>query len=196
MGTMDWEHTRKSAHAADVALEEPIEGTTERIAGVYRERAKKLSQTAASAPSGTPVLVFRLEQAHYGIELASVSAVLGAVRMTPVPEAEEKLEGLVNVKGTIRPVLNLRFLLNLPPAGRDAPEYFLLLRREQHELGIKVEEIERISALAPAAIAADSPVIASQEGAAKYVSSSTFSALTMLRTSALFAEFWNERSEA
>ena len=190
---MDWEQTRKSVHAADVALEEPMEGAPERVADVYGERAQKLAQTACSAPSGTPVLVFRLEQARYGIELASVGAVLGAMPMTPVPESEEKLEGLVNVKGTIRPVLNLRFLLNLPPAGPDTPEYLLVLRQKQRELGIKVEEVERISALALAS--ADRPVMATEQGTAKYISGCTSGALTILRTSALFAEFWNERSE-
>ena len=77
MATMDWEHTRKNVHAVDVALEDPREGSPEHIASVYRQRAKKLAQTACPALPSTPVLVFRLEQERYGIELDSVGAVLG-----------------------------------------------------------------------------------------------------------------------
>jgi chemotaxis signal transduction protein len=184
---MDWEHTRKSMHAADSGLEEPMDGTPERIGSVYRERSKKRIQAACSSPTGTRVLVFRLGKERYGIELASAGAVLGAMPITPVPEAEDKLEGLVNVNGTIRPVLNLRFLLNLPPAAADTPQC-LLLGWEQRELGIQVEEIERISdfVLSPAVT----------DGATKYIHGATAGSLTTLRISALFAELWDERSVA
>jgi chemotaxis signal transduction protein len=193
MGTRDWEHTRKTVHAAAVALEGLMEDAPERIASVYRQRAEKLAEIPCAAPPGTPVLIFRLENQRYGIELASVRAVLGALRTTPVPEAEEKLEGLVNVKGSIRPVLNLRFLLDLPPAGFDTPEHLVLLRRGQRELGIKVGEIERIASLPPAA---DRPVIPVEEAPAKYIRDSMPGVGAILHIGALFEELWNERSEA
>jgi chemotaxis signal transduction protein len=194
MGNVDWQYTRQSIGTADVGLEEPIDGTPERIASVYRARAKKLAetqQTVRAIFTMAPILVFRLGKQRYGIELASVSAVLGAMRTTPVPESEGKLEGLLNVNGNIRPVLNLRFLLNQPPASQDTPEYFLLLRQKQRELGVKVEEIERISAFAPEELDGTNG-----DGVARYVRGSTADGLTMLRGSALFAEFWNERLES
>jgi chemotaxis signal transduction protein len=194
MATIDWEQTRQRTRAADGTLEKSMEDTPEQIADAYRERAERLAEprkTDGFTPPGMPVLVFRLEKERYGIELAAVSAVLGPTRMTPVPEAEGNLEGLVNVNGTIRPVLNLRFLLKLPPAGPNTPEYFLLLRQRQRELGVKVEEIEQISALP-----LDDPGMASGAKVVQRVHGSTLGALTVLRTSALFSEFWDERSEA
>lgn len=194
MGNIDWEYARQVLHATDVVLEQPIEGTPGRIASVYRERAKRLACRPApteSQASMTPVLVFRLDQERYGIELADVSAVLGTMRSTPVPESEAKLEGLINVNGTIRPVLNLRFLLDLPAARQNTSAYFLLLRQKQRELSLKVDEIERVQRVSL-------PDLHSPGGdaAAPYIRGFTPDTLTVLHTAVLFSEFWSETSES
>jgi purine-binding chemotaxis protein CheW len=194
MGNIDWAYARQVLHATEVALEEPIDGTPGHIAGVYREPVKKLAHPLDPArveASTVPVLVFRLSEERYGIELADVSAVLGTMRSTPVPESEAKLEGLINVNGTVRPVLNLRFLLDLPVVGPNTPEYFLLLRQKRQELGIKVEEIECVYHLSPQDLHT-----AVRDLAAPCVRGFTSGTLTVLRTKALFAEFWSERSES
>jgi purine-binding chemotaxis protein CheW len=194
MGNIDWAYARQVLHATEVALEQPIEGTPGHIADVYRERAKKLAlppDPTGFEASTVPVLVFRLADERYGIELADVSAVLGTMRSTPVPESEAKLEGLINVNGTIRPVLNLRFVLGLPAAGANTPEYFLLLRQKQQELGVKVEEIECVYHLSPQDLHT-----AEGDLAAPCIRGFTSGTLTVLRTKPLFAEFWNERSES
>jgi purine-binding chemotaxis protein CheW len=194
MGNIDWAYARQVMHATEVALEQPIEGAPGHIAGVYREPAKKLAlppDPTGFEASTVPVLVFRLGDERYGIELADVGAVLGAMRSTPVPESEAKLEGLINVNGTVRPVLNLRFALGLPAAGPDTPEYFLLLRQKQQELGVKVEEIECVYHLSPQDLHT-----AEGDLAARCIRGFTSGTLTVLRTKALFAEFWSERSES
>jgi chemotaxis signal transduction protein len=194
MGNIDWAYARQVLHATEVALEQPIEGAPEQIAGVYSERTKKL--VLAPGPTGfeaatVPVVVFRLGEERYGIELADVSAVLGTMPSTSVPESEAKLEGLINVNGTVRPVLNLRFLLDLPVAGPNTPEYFLLLRQKQQELGIKVEAIECVCHLSPQDLDT-----AEGDPGAPCLRGFTSATLTVLRTKALFAEFWSERSES
>jgi len=179
--------------ATEAALEQPVEDTPERIASVYRERAKRLVRPAVPSDAGSagaPMLVFRLDEGRYGIELADVSAILGATRYTQVPDSEAKLEGLINVNGTIRPILNLRFFLHLPVSGKDTSAYFLLLRQKQRELCLRVDEVEfehRMS-LPNLHIPRKDPVT-------RGISDFTSGTLTVLDTSALFSEFWNERSE-
>jgi chemotaxis signal transduction protein len=174
MGNIDWAYARQVLHATEVALEQPIGGAPEQIAGVYQERTKKLA--LATDPTSfeaatVPVLVFRLGEERYGIELVDVGAVLGMMPSTPV--------------------LNLRFLLDLPVAGPNTPEYFLLLRQKQQELGVKVEEIECVYHLSPQDLHT-----AEGELETPCIRGFTSATLTVLRTKALFAEFWSERSES
>jgi chemotaxis signal transduction protein len=194
MGKIDWEYARYVLNAAETALGQPMEDATEQIASIYRERAQKLAHPPVPVDSGAataPVLVFQLAKERYGVELADISTVLGTIRSTPVPESEAKLEGLINVHGNVRPVLNLRFLLNLPAADRNAPEYFLVLRQQQRELGVKVEDVESVHH-----IRLQDLQIAAGDTMAPWIRGVTSDSLTVLHTKALFAEFWSERSES
>ncbi len=190
---MDWEYARSLLHATELALQQPIEGSPERIAGAYQERARKLARPPAPADTDlatTSVLVFHLGDERYGIELADVSTVLGPMRHTPVPESPPHLEGLINVNGMIRPVLNLRFLLNIPAPAPNVSTNFILLRQKQRELSVRVDEIERVRRISLTDLH-----LPGRDSVARCIRGFTADTLALLCTSALFSEFWNEGSE-
>jgi purine-binding chemotaxis protein CheW len=57
--------------------------------------------------------VFSLEDQRYALALAAVLKVIRAVELTYLPEAPENLVGLLNLRGEIVPVLNIRARFNL-----------------------------------------------------------------------------------
>jgi purine-binding chemotaxis protein CheW len=54
------------------------------------------------------LLVFSLDNRHYALRLDAVDRVVRAVAVTPLPDAPEVVLGIINVQGSIVPVINMR----------------------------------------------------------------------------------------
>jgi len=75
---------------------------------------------AAPRPTGEEgviLLVFRLEGEAFGISVEPVHEILDPPEITPVPNAGPFAPGLVNVRGVVVPVLDIRHRLRMPPAA-------------------------------------------------------------------------------
>ena len=53
-------------------------------------------------------LTFRLGKEEYGIEILRVREIIGLMDITPVPRSPEHIRGVINLRGRIIPVLDLR----------------------------------------------------------------------------------------
>lgn len=54
------------------------------------------------------LLVFKLDEQRYGLNLTAVERILPSVEVTPLPKAPEIVLGVINVLGRIIPVVNIR----------------------------------------------------------------------------------------
>lgn len=132
------------------AMDRPAETEQARMEAVWRQRAARLalrSEPAGQAQETIPVLVLAIGEERYGIDLAEVAEVLPAVEVTPVPGAPAVLSGVVNVRGEIRPVLDLRRKLGLPTAGTGSGRV-VLLRKRGREFGLRADGVEHIRRIA------------------------------------------------
>lgn len=57
------------------------------------------------------VLVFTVEDQQFALDLSCLERVIWAVEITPVPNESDNIAGIINVHGTIIPVINVRKLL-------------------------------------------------------------------------------------
>jgi len=93
------------------------------VARILRARAQawaKPREAAAPPADGLALLVFALANERYGIEIAHVLEVLPLRELTPVPSTPAVVLGVVNRRGRILPVLDLRRLFDL--AGHEVPQ--------------------------------------------------------------------------
>jgi purine-binding chemotaxis protein CheW len=75
-----------------------------------------------AGPSGDPVgsspsdqyLTFRLGEEEYGVPILAVHEIKGESAITPIPNAPAYLSGVMNLRGTIVPVVDLRVKFGLP----------------------------------------------------------------------------------
>jgi purine-binding chemotaxis protein CheW len=100
-----------------------VERPPEEVKRILKERAQALARPLEAAPNPTEVLellVFALGGERYGIETAHVLEVVPLRELTPVPSTPPFVLGVVNHRGRILPVLDLRRLLDL--AGQEVTE--------------------------------------------------------------------------
>ncbi|MFP2929475.1 chemotaxis protein CheW, partial [Pyxidicoccus sp. 3LG] len=64
-----------------------------------------MSQVMEPEPAPREVLLFTLEGQRYGLPTQDVHELVRAARLTPLPRAPSVVEGLLNLRGTLLPVL-------------------------------------------------------------------------------------------
>ena len=53
-------------------------------------------------------LTFSLDREEYGIRIPKVKEIIGMMRITPVPQTPEYVKGVINLRGKVIPVIDLR----------------------------------------------------------------------------------------
>src|SRR6185312_12239552 len=125
---------------------------------VWSERAKRYAvsgesrERGAESATGESVLVFRLGADRYGIPVSSVREVLPQAQIAPIPGAPATVAGLIQVRGEIRPVYDLRQRLQMPPAAPPPAqdgETVIVLSAAGRDFGIRVDAAEEIRSYRP-----------------------------------------------
>lgn len=122
-GPIDWQAAYARLEQARRAIEAGGALPPEEIERILRARAAALAKPVAEAPTPTgllDLLVFSLAGERYAIETSHVLEVVPLRDLTPVPCTPPFVLGVVNHRGRILPVLDLRRLLDL--GGQGAPE--------------------------------------------------------------------------
>jgi purine-binding chemotaxis protein CheW len=123
---ISWQQVYVHLEQVRRALEAGGERSPETVKQILEERAKALARPLDSAPTATAMLdllVFSLAGERYGIETEHVLETMSLRELTPVPCTPPLILGVINHRGRILPVLDLRRLLELqgqgvPPGSR------------------------------------------------------------------------------
>jgi purine-binding chemotaxis protein CheW len=65
------------------------------------------------------LVTFRLGEEEYGVDILKVHEIDRMMDITEVPNAPPSIEGVINLRGKVIPVINLRKKFNLPPREAD-----------------------------------------------------------------------------
>lgn len=90
----------------------------------------------------TSLLRVHLGGAVIGLPARAVREILRAVAITPMPGAPAIVEGVVNVRGQLVPVVDVRTRLALPPRALDPDEFLVVLLDGARTLAIRVDEVD------------------------------------------------------
>jgi purine-binding chemotaxis protein CheW len=92
-------------------------------------------------------VVFRVETGHYALPLASVrEVVVTPEHFTRVPRAPAAVTGVINLRGRVVTVVDLRPVLGLGAAAHPAAK-LLLLDRGRRDLALGVADVDAIAEL-------------------------------------------------
>lgn len=101
-----------------------------------------------AASSGGEFLSFTLGNEHYGVDILKVQEIRGYDAVTRVPDAPDYIKGVINLRGTIVPVIDLRLKLHLHEARYDAFTVMIVLNVEDRVVGIVVDSVSDVIPLA------------------------------------------------
>jgi purine-binding chemotaxis protein CheW len=98
------------------------------------------------------VLIFSLDEHRYYLPARYVQEVVRAVQSQPVPNAPQGLEGIIDVHGTIVPVVDLRQRLGITPKKPKPSDHLIIIHREDKLIGIRVDRAIDVRKIEPAMV--------------------------------------------
>ena len=111
-----------------------------------------MNDTQAAAAQTTEYLTFRLGAEHYGIHILKVQEIRGYDRPTVIANAPAFIKGVINLRGVIVPVLDLRVRFGLEQADYDENTVVIVLNVAGRVVGVVVDAVSDVVPLAASVI--------------------------------------------
>lgn len=108
----------------------------------------------AEGTAAREYLTFRLDQEEYGIDILKVQEIRGYEPPTRIANAPAFIKGVVNLRGTIVPIVDMRLKFNCAQADYNSFTVVIILNLHQRVVGIVVDSVSDVMELPPDAVRA------------------------------------------
>lgn len=95
----------------------------------------------AGADTGTDVLVFRVAGERYGLRLDEIEQVVAMVAVSPLPDSPDVVTGVMNLRGRLLPVLDLRRRLGMSPHRYGTGARLVIARAGNRDIALLADEV-------------------------------------------------------
>lgn len=108
-----------------------------------------VSQSAEATKTGArEYLTFRLDQEEYGIDILKVQEIRGYEPPTRIAHAPTFIKGVVNLRGTIVPIVDMRLKFDCSKAEYNSFTVVIILNLHKRVVGIVVDSVSDVMELA------------------------------------------------
>ncbi|MDL2290626.1 chemotaxis protein CheW [Desulfovibrio sp. OttesenSCG-928-F20] len=106
---------------------------------------------------------FTLESQFFGVDILRMREIIRPVDITKVPQAEQCMEGVINLRGTVIPVISLRARFGMPRKPFDKETRIINMEIGNTIVGFIVDSIGHVQRVPAGSIEPAPPVILSVE---------------------------------
>ncbi len=99
----------------------------------------------ASAASRLELLGFYVADEEYAFDIVDIQEIVKVPEVTEVPRSKTFLLGIVSLRGSIVPIIDLRRVLELPPSPEVVGRRILVLRGGGDPVGILVDRVSSVA---------------------------------------------------
>ena len=140
---IDWEEIHRRIDRVNEAIASGWAPSPEEERRILRQRAEILAQEAKKAEAGNHIEVveFLLAGEHYGIESHSIREVYPLKDYTPLPGVPPFVFGLMNVRGRVISIIDLKNFFDLPQQGISDLNKIIIINNRVLEFGILADAI-------------------------------------------------------
>jgi purine-binding chemotaxis protein CheW len=150
---LDWANLHRRLEVSQAALRRRLAPGLEENRKTLRDRARLLaasSKADATAPrSLLEIVEFVLGPERYGIESRRIREIHPLNEFTPLPCTPAFVLGLVNIRGQILSIIDIKKLLDLPEKGLTDLNKIIIVHAHSIELGILADAILGTRSIAP-----------------------------------------------
>ncbi len=145
---IDKDQTRKRASATAARLGAAPTAPHDKLKAILEERARALAQaTETQTSESMSLVVFALANETYGIAIEYVREVQPRRDITPVPCAPEFVIGVINIRGSIYSVIDIRYFFGVPKRESADSTKVILVSALGLEVGILADDVKGVTSI-------------------------------------------------
>lgn len=111
------------------------------------------------------IVVFDLADEQYGIDIASVESIIEMQPVTAIPRAPAFIEGVINLRGVVLPVIDLRKRFDLPAQEPTKKTRIIIVETDGLAVGMVVDAVTEVLRIPEDTVEPLSPLMASVDSA-------------------------------
>ena len=112
-------------------------------------------------------LSFQLADETYAIEIRHVTEIVGIQKITEVPDMAEYVKGVINLRGSVIPVIDVRLRFSMGPKDYNDRTCLIVVNVNDSPVGLVVDSVKEVISIDPEKISA--PPKVSQGDVNKYI---------------------------
>ena len=106
------------------------------------------------------LVTFRIGEEEFGVDILAVQEIIRLMQITMVPRAPEFIEGVINLRGKVIPVINMRTRFNKPAHKPDSNTRIVVMELEQKIVGFLVDGVSEVLRIPESTVEDPPPVVA------------------------------------
>lgn len=87
-------------------------------------------------------VIFKLGEEHFAVETDKILSINDMMTITRAPKAPDYIKGLINLRGSIKSLVDVNLLLNIE--SKRQQNNIIILKVDEEEIGISVDEVEEV----------------------------------------------------
>jgi len=114
------------------------------------------------------LVIFKLGREEYGVSILQVQEIKRITDITRVPHTPDYIKGVINLRGSVLPVIDLKNRLSLPQQASTEDTRIIIVKVEDLSIGMVVDAVSEVMTISRQNI--DSPEVVAGSIAANYLS--------------------------
>ena len=103
-----------------------------------------ITKSRSSKDLAGKYLTFFLGDEEYGIEILKVQEIIGLLRITPVPNTPAHMRGVINLRGKVVPVVDIRGRFGMSTVEATKQTCIIVVRTGEAEIGAVVDRVSAV----------------------------------------------------
>jgi purine-binding chemotaxis protein CheW len=105
------------------------------------------------------LVTFSIGEEEFGVEILKVQEIIRMLEITRVPKAPDFVEGVINLRGKVIPVIDLRLRFGLTAKEHDKKTRIIVIEINQMIVGFVVDSVSEVLRIPSSTIEPPPPVI-------------------------------------
>jgi len=105
------------------------------------------------------LVTFSIGEEEFGVEILKVQEIIRMLEITRVPKAPDFVEGVINLRGKVIPVIDLRLRFGLQAKGHDKKTRIIVIEINHMIVGFVVDSVSEVLRIPSGTIEPPPPVI-------------------------------------
>jgi purine-binding chemotaxis protein CheW len=105
---------------------------------------EQATENQAQSSKAGKYLTFGLNDEQYGLEILKVREIIGLMDITSVPRTPQYVKGVINLRGNVIPIVDLRLKFSMPEAEPTEQTCVIVVDVHGTEMGIIVDQVSEV----------------------------------------------------